>query len=236
MRYMGGKAKLAKTIVEEIFKYDTKGWNRFIEPFLGGCNIVGHLPRGFNGQVICSDANAALISLYDAIIKGWIPPTEVSRETYEKARTLDDANPMKAFCGFGCSFAGKWFGGYASSETRNYAKNCVNSLARKTPAILRIDTLRCCNYNAIEIGVGDIVYCDPPYAGTTGYGAVPLFDSKEFWQWCVNSTNAGATIFVSEYACPVKHTVIWEQDKTTTVSLDKSKYKTAKEQLFLISI
>ena len=37
-----------------------------------------------------------------------------------------------SFVGFGCSFAGKWFGGYArSNDKRNYAKMAKNSLNKK---------------------------------------------------------------------------------------------------------
>lgn len=233
MRYMGGKARIGKHIVAAM-SADIIHANRFIEPFVGGFNIVPHL-HGFNGSVECYDANAALVWLYRALIGGWNPPTNVTREQYQTAKELPDSDPMKAFCGFGCSFAGKWFGGYATSGERNYARNCANSLNRKRVSLNRVDLLEVRDYRDCPVGGGDVVYCDPPYAGTTTYSAVCGFDSAAFWEWCSDAARGGSVVYVSEYACPITSEVVWERPQTTTVSRDKSKYRGVTEKLFRIA-
>ena len=54
----------------------------------------------------------------------------ISEEEYKLAKTRKDH--LKAFVGFGCSFAGKYFGGYArGSEERNYCSNAKHSILKK---------------------------------------------------------------------------------------------------------
>lgn len=99
--------------------------------------------------------------------RGWDPPTDVSKETWQAAKSLPDTDPMKAFCGFGCSFGGKWFGGYmkhapGKSEriytTRGLKRDCMEG------AFDLVDFL------AVEPQpTAALLYLDPPYAGTTGY-------------------------------------------------------------------
>ena len=36
------------------------------------------------------------------------------------------------------------------------------------------------DYTKLKPGKGNLIYCDPPYAGTTGY--IPDFETKEFWK------------------------------------------------------
>ncbi len=109
MRYMGGKSRIAKQIAAVIDEHRQPGqlvW----DAFCGGLSMSVALSK--KGPVLASDACAPLIALYKAVQEGWDPPTEVSRQTYMAAKLLPDSDPMKAFCGFGCSFGGKWFGGY----------------------------------------------------------------------------------------------------------------------------
>jgi hypothetical protein len=46
-----------------------------------------------------------------------------------------------------------------------------------------------------------LVYCDPPYRGTTGY-ATGAFDHDAFWETARAWSRAGAVVLVSEYAAP----------------------------------
>jgi hypothetical protein len=59
-----------------------------------------------------------------------------------------------------------------------------------------------------------IVYCDPPYAGTTGYGgaktdvelgeslSLNTWNRSAFWRWADKLVEAGQRVFVSEYSGP----------------------------------
>ena len=55
---------------------------------------------------------------------------------------------------------------------------------------------------------GDVVYCDPPYAGTGGYGRE--FDHDAFWQWC---RTRDFPVYVSEYRAPEDFISIWCKEK-----------------------
>lgn len=55
---------------------------------------------------------------------------------------------------------------------------------------------------------GDVVYCDPPYAGTSGYGRE--FDHEAFWQWC---RTRDFPVYVSEYRAPEDFISVWCKEK-----------------------
>ena len=69
-----------------------------------------------SGVRCASDVNRPLITMYKALQDGWIPPSTVTEEMYAEYKGIQDAeDPLTAFIGIGCSFSGKWFGGYARS-------------------------------------------------------------------------------------------------------------------------
>lgn len=57
-----------------------------------------------------------------------------------------------------------------------------------------------CEYHAAPLG--EVVYCDPPYADTLGYPAVGAWDAVAFWQWA-RETSTARLVAVSERAAPV---------------------------------
>lgn len=79
------------------------------------------------------------------------------------------------------------------------AATSKRSLLKQLP-LIRDVSFKCGNYT--EWTPHDmLVYCDPPYAGTTTYGAFDGFDTDLFWntmrKW--SETN---TVIVSEYEAP----------------------------------
>ncbi len=231
MRYMGGKAKIGKHIGAVLNEY-LDGTLDFVEPFVGGFNIVPHILTT-KGRIDCGDSNTALINFYRAIQGGWVSPTHITEGQYNDAKSLPDTDPLKTFCGIGCSFSGKWFGGYARSGDRNYALNCHNALAKKTEHIKRVSLWNC---EYFEIRKYDsypcVIYCDPPYAGSTEYDKAKGFNHNQFWDWCAHMAQRHF-VFVSEYTCPISHRVVFEKEQTTTVSRNKDKYSKAIEKMFL---
>ena len=65
-----------------------------------------------------------------------------------------------------------------------------------------------------HIPPGSTIYCDPPYAGTAGYGgaktdidvgqslSLNIWDRTKFWRWADMLVEAGHRVFVSEYKGP----------------------------------
>ena len=210
MMYFGGKHRVAKDIVSVIntFRTDCSVW--FFEPFIGGANVITKL----HGNRVASDANKDLIRLYRAMQEGLVLPKHVSEEEYRRAKEGQCDPRLRAFIGFGCSFAGKWFGGYAKSGMRNYAVNAARSLEKKRPGLIGIRLFDRPYQDFTPRGM--VIYCDPPYQGTTQYGAVGGFDSSTFWitmsKWCRNNV-----VLVSEYNCPINSDTVWEKEVITDI-------------------
>lgn len=195
MHYFGGKARIAAKIAEAIGPCET-----YYEPFVGGGWVLARVKAK---RRLASDANLPLINLWRALMAGWQPPENVSEVEYAEARTLPDDDPRKAFIAIGCSFSGKWFGGYARDNTgRNYASNAKNSLLRKVSALTNT-FFEHASYEAVSYASQSVVYCDPPYQGMTGYGATGAFDWVKFWAFFQKQAERGVKVFVSEYAAPV---------------------------------
>lgn len=133
MRYMGGKSRLAGPIAAYINAVRQPGQS-YWEPFVGAGWVLARV-RG-SGPVYASDNNPYLIELWRALQRGWVPPERVTEAEHRKAREGYMTMALTAFIGFGCSFGGTWFGGYARDrQGRNYARQSSASLQRKLAAI-----------------------------------------------------------------------------------------------------
>lgn len=217
MQYQGGKTRASKWLVETLRADGAQG--PFWEPFCGGLGASVALAEAF-GPGLHSDANAALVALYAAVADGWDPPTAVSEAEYAAAKALPDSDPRKAFCAVGCSYGGKWFGGYAragsgpNAHRGVYAEQARNALLRDVPRISRPFVYDFLRLESAE-GAG-FLYCDPPYAGTTPYKGAPEFDHARFWAIC-RMLSALTRVYVSEYAAPEGWTCIAERGQNTGI-------------------
>lgn len=175
------------------------------------------------GLRIASDTHYYLIELFKYIQDGWIPPDTVSEELYKDVqKNKSSYQPqLVGFIGFGCSYSGKWFGGYArgndnKGNPRNYCLESKNNILKQKKCIDDID-IHCEDYKNLEISKNSIIYCDPPYADTTKYSSD--FNHELFWEWCREKHYEGHTIFISEYNAPKDFIPVWK--KTVNNSLTK---------------
>lgn len=76
---------------------------------------------------------------------------------------------------------------------------------------------------------GDVVYCDPPYAGVKGYDE-RNFDNVFFWEW-VHTRDY--PVYVSEYNAPDDFTSIWQKGIAKKGAGGKSAHKKAIEHVFV---
>lgn len=187
---------------------------------------VSFKSAGFD--VVSSDYNAALITLYRAVKAGWDPPKTLSRAEYQLAKSLPDADPLKAFAGFGCSFGGKWFGGYASGYNGpltypELARRNVLRSVGKLEHILHLSFL-----DVSSTASNSLIYCDPPYANTTRYSATGEFNTNAFWLRVQQWEACGVPVYVSEYVCPLPHRIVWERASRGTLGLASGKKHTEK--------
>ena len=64
-------------------------------------------------------------------------------------------------------------------------------------------------YDKLEIPTKSIIYCDPPYKGTTkNYNE---FDNDKFWEWVRRMSKQGHEVYVSEYEAPTDFECIWKK-------------------------
>lgn len=227
MRYFGGKNRIAKNLAPIINKY-LEYSEIYYEPFCGGCSVSQYI----NDRKIrlLTDINPYLIALYKELQKGWIPPDKITKEEYNYIKNNKDEKPyLTGFVGFGCSFAGKWFGGYAKSENRNYCLNAKNSLLKK---LKNIKTAKFFTYNYQELTPHDsVIYCDPPYINTTKYDYVGNFNHELFWdvmrKWSENNI-----VLISEYTAPNDFICINEINTKTDIKNKENKKSMRIEKLF----
>ena len=183
MRYMGSKRRLAKDLEKVILeRVDVTPETTYWEPFLGGANSFERLAPHFR-HAVGVDVNEDLVLMWDAAVNGgWVPPLEVSWAEYDALHWSGEHSPLRGFVGVGCSFGGKWFRGLAHDRAnvdgspRNYAAQSARSVLRTVDRLGGVECkFECGDYRGIAPRRGDVVYCDPPYAGCEGYRVA--FDS-----------------------------------------------------------
>jgi len=210
MKYLGGKSKTANQIAAYLNNIRQPG-QPYWEPFVG----AGWILERIKGQpIFASDANPHLIELWRAVQAGWMPPELVTEEDYKAAMGGEFTEPMTAFVGFGSSWGGKWFAGYArDGNGRNYAKESCESLLKKIAHTENDVHFFYANFLECYVpAYGCLIYCDPPYEDTTAYGAVGKFDTAAFWERVRWLENHGHTVVVSEYAAPDSFYKRFERD------------------------
>lgn len=229
MKYMGSKNRHAKELLPIIL--ENRGLEQwYVEPFVGGFNMIDKV----SGKRLANDSNFYLIELFKAIQNGWEPPSNVTEAEYISVKNDKNNYPpyLVGFIGFGCSYSGKWFGGYArgnasSGEPRNYAlESKKNILKQNIDGIVIFNK----NYLELEIPENSVIYCDPPYAGTTKYK--DDFDHQVFWDWVREQDANGHDILVSEYNAPDDFACIWEKTVNNTLVKDTGS-KQGIERLFI---
>lgn len=230
MVYMGSKNRIAKELIPIITK-DLKPNQWYCEPFVGGANMIDKIEHPYK---LGADNNKYLIALLEAVQNGQELPEHITKDEYIAVKTNKDNYPdwYVGFVGFVCSFRGKFLGGYSgyyNTKTgiqRNYIMERKNNLLKQN---LNRIKLVCSSYENLDIPANSIIYCDPPYNGTTKYK--DSFDSDAFWQWCRDKAKEGHTVYVSEYNAPEDFKCIWEKQINSNLG---GTSKTATEKLFTI--
>lgn len=120
MKYMGSKSRIAKYIVPILQEcIDSNNVTTYIEPFVGGGNIIDKIRCQ---ERIGSDINPYLIALLKRVQEGKPLLNEVSKDTYSLVKDAwkdgTDKDKYEQWyvgnIGFLASYNGKWFdGGYA---------------------------------------------------------------------------------------------------------------------------
>ena len=227
MQYMGGKSRISKQIAEVLNSAINKD-TPFVSLFCGSCAIESKVQADVK---ILNDKHPYLIAMWQALQNGWTPPDVVTKEEYYHVKANMDENPvLTGFVGFGCSFGGKWWGGYAKDKRGDdYCGQAKRGLLKNVLGVINA-TFTCLDYHDVEIPDGAVVYCDPPYSNTTGY-TVGQFDTDEFWDY-MRQLSKRCDVYISEESAPDDFECIWSKEKVRTLEKNDNVGRVKVEKLF----
>lgn len=226
MRYLGGKARSAPRIAARVAGLAAPG-AVYHEPFLGGAAVAAAVAKteAFDRMEL-SDLHLDLVMFWRAVMTGWQPPAELTAAEYESLRAAAPS-PLRGWAGFAASYNGKWMAGYGPTASgRDYLDESLRSTVRKAGPLkqlgegLRIEHH---SYQDARPAAGDVMYLDPPYAGTTGYAGTPPFDHDRFWWTAQAWAEGGVNVLVTEFSAPAGWTPVASSDRTATVDAATSK-------------
>lgn len=210
MRYFGGKERISKPLSLFLNEQLTDD-QPFVDLFCGSCNVISKINS--DRIRIANDRHKYLIAMWQALKNGYELPQDLTKEQYLNIkRNLDDDPALSGFVGFGCSFGGKWFGGYANTPGRNYCLNAYNSTMKKFSNLQDVQFYNN-DYSNFILPDNSLIYCDIPYKNTTQYckKEVGVFDHDKFYEW-VGKNSKRYDIYISEYAenVPLGYEIVWK--------------------------
>lgn len=216
MQYVGSKRRFAKEIVPIIQKcIDENGVKNYLEPFCGGGNIIDKVRCD---RKIGSDIHKQLIALLkQAQTDVSVFPETVSEDEYKRVRDNKENYPdwYVGLCGFCGSFGTLYFTGYARDPKggRDKVNERIRAVIKQAPNLKGIEFI-CQDFLDIKNISGYVIYCDPPYKGTTNAYKTNKFPHERFYDWC-REMSKNNIVLISEYEMPEDFKIIWEK-KTNT--------------------
>lgn len=239
MKYMGSKNRIAKHLLPIML--ENRNGRTWVEPFVGGANMIDKV----EGKRIGADFNEYLIAMWKELQNGWTPPDFVSEEDWRDVKEQMENKYEKhyiAFVRLGCSFGADWNGGYArnvrkdkhnaellNSTTKSYCGQSKRNILKQLPNLKGVEFIHS-SYQDLEIPLNSLIYCDPPYEGTTKYK--DDFNHVDFWEWCRTKAKQGHLVYVSEYNAPSDFECVYSSEINNTLN-NTAKTTKATEKLFV---
>ena len=238
MKYVGSKNRLSKELVPIIQNFITNGTESYIEPFVGGANMIDKIEcKNKKGY----DIHAELIELlkHTRDYQGKDFPKTISEEEYKlvKNNKNDYDKWYVGLVGFSCGFGAKYFGGFARGvksdkiTLRDMPNEAMRNLQKQASNLIDIN-FKCQSFLDIDIKniENSVIYCDIPYRDTLKY-KTELFPYDDFYKWCVELSKNN-TVLVSEYNMPEEFKCIWS--KESKVGMNQGLHKKRIEKLFQV--
>ena len=238
MKYMGSKSKIKKDILPILQKIiDDNNISTYIEPFVGGANIIDSIKCQ---NKIGGDKSETLIELLKYVRDGGELPLEVSKELYDEVRRNKNNDKYDKWfigaIGYLASYNGRYFdGGYAKTiitktgAIRNYYDEAKRNLENQSKYLQGIDFIYG-EYTQFSNISNSLIYCDPPYKDTKQYNTSKNFNHNMFWEWC-RTMSKNNIVIISEEKAPKDFICIWEQNVKRTIDNNKRINKT--ERMFM---
>ena len=203
MRYMGSKNRLAKELIPIIQSYITEDTKGYLEPFVGGANIIDKIKC--NNKIGC-DIHKQLIALLNKAKDNINDiPDIILEETYKEVKNNKEKYEdwYVGLVGFCATFGAIYFNTYARDKkgNRKCSKEAIKNLKKQAPLLKDIE-FKC--YNFLDLPKdkikGYVIYCDIPYRGTTKY-KTNSFPYEKFYEWAIEMAKNN-TVLISEYNMP----------------------------------
>lgn len=214
MRYMGGKYRQSRGIVECIRPYAESGFT-YVEPFCGGLSSAAAVARDLHpGRIILGDVYGPLVKLWSECLShgtDWLPES-CDEETHRKYRDNRPDDPLTAYYLFGFSYGGDINGGFIKPEYAGHPRNGISRKIRWIKTCKSVD-IECCSYEELTIDNGSVVYCDPPYEDRKVHHGFREFDYGKFWQW-VRDLSSRCVVFTSCFNAPDDFRVVYQWGDT----------------------
>ena len=226
IRYVGSKNKLSKDLAPIIQSYITDKTEGYLEPFVGGANMIDKIKC--KKRIGC-DIHKQLIALlqYAQEHENELPE-RILEEEYKTVQANKEDYPdwYLGLVGFCASFGAKYFGGYArdskSDNSGKWSAGAIRNLKKQLPNIKDVKFVNA-DFNALPLDKikNYVIYCDIPYRGTTKY-ATETFPYEDFYEW-VKAASVHNTVLISEYSMPDGFTCIWQKEVKTLLDSNKDK-------------
>lgn len=224
MWYVGSKNRLSKELIPIIQSYIKENTKGYLEPFVGGANIIDKIEC--ENKIGC-DIHKELVELLNYAKNNYNKlPNLISEEEYNNVKNNKENYPnwYVGLVGFCATFGAKYFGGYARAKSDKFkgqkTVQAINNLKKQAPNLKDVTFVNCSFLDLPKDKIkGYVIYCDPPYRGTTKY-KTEEFPYEEFYKWC-REMSKDNVVLISEYSMPSDFTCIWE--KETKVNFDSNR-------------
>lgn len=169
MKYVGSKNRLAKDLAPIIQSYITEDTVAYIEPFVGGANMIDKIKHH---NKIGYDIHEELIELlkYVQNLDNELPQ-HISEEHYVEVKKNRSNYPKwyQGFVGFTSSFSARYFDTYARSmksdgvTPRDMSNEAIRNIEKQRPNLKDVNFI---NDSFLSINPDEykncVFYCDPP--------------------------------------------------------------------------
>jgi DNA adenine methylase len=215
MAYLGGKSKAAEHILY-VLNHPVFNAYDYIEPFCGYCHILRRVEH--KKSYMISDNNKYLIALLKHVQKTKNKHPTITKSEYDELKSNPDSDPLRAaYAAFCYSYNGKYFGGYTTTyKNRNYPKERKRYYDQlHDNPVFHEASISNRDYTHYANVKNKLIYCDPPYEGTTEYHSE--FNSSKFWD-TIRKLSKHNYVFVSEYNAPDDFTCITQHVKRNSIA------------------
>lgn len=241
MKILGSKEKNSQFITSVLQRVVSGTSSElYIEPFVGGANIINKIRCA---RRIGYDNSIGLIALLNKGITNFAEiPKEMDRDTWEVAKEeycnyyKNNITPtydwwlIGAVQYFASLGAGGFLRGYANPyKKRDYYKESYNNFRKQIPSLRGIE-FYANDYREIDIPANSVVYCDPPYKNskTNLYKFQEPFDYDVYWDY-IRKISMDSYVVCSEESIPDDFIII---KPDTLLQLTKcDDFRTGKEKL-----